>query len=813
MSTFSNPTPTATTTPVGDAVGAGIVAATPSVARAPPSKRRKLRKGTQSCWECKRRKTRCTYATSSDAICDGCKSRVTKCISQEFEDAPGEQHGSKTSERLKHMESLLHQLLPKRQVGDRAESYTDQSKTVSTTLESPRWPPNSELTVPSTVVMDSNLEDISRSLLQVWPSNKELELILQNPIDTSTLHHGTVCMPYSEFLSRGIPSPRQMLQLPPNGAHPVLICRKLLLLGALLLGMSQHHSLMCTVVKTASKLVTSDDELLTSIEGIECLMIESMSLNNAGSLRRAWLTNRRAMTMAQMLGINRGLAAPELYLEASTMDHIYPEYMWVRLTNSDRYLSLMLGLPLGSTDNDFSTPASMRDLPDVVKFERTMGVAAGLIIQRNKVQRTDLESTMEVDKMLQEVASMMPARWWLAGSSLPPLGVTATPEEAFEESTRLYVQLAYHHLLTQLHLPYMLLSATAQSDYGYHKMTAASASRATLTRFVALRSAVEADNPVVCRGIDFMTLTAGVTLCIAHIKSRNQQRAAPGNPGATSSDSSFQSLRHQRPPDRALLERALEILEGAALRYRDVVAQKIAQLLRPLLEMEQNSALGRRSYHISASAPASNDVAVVTTPWGSSRRGRGLSSSRGIGGDDEVDDSVGGVLLSIQIPYVGTVNIRHRHSTLGASSGSGGEEELSSEPLSYPRDALSGTTFGAGSGIAVQWEPIVSSNHDPNGDNDGGGVPRSHRPPASSSTRYTGYEISTAEPANADWQAVPSYLTEFLTSPLPVAAGGRSPRVFPRAASRLAMLIITTSPTDSMNRFNSNSSNSSWCQA
>lgn len=46
--------------------------------------RRKVRKGTKSCWECKRRKIRCTYVTPSASICDGCKSRRVDCIGQEF---------------------------------------------------------------------------------------------------------------------------------------------------------------------------------------------------------------------------------------------------------------------------------------------------------------------------------------------------------------------------------------------------------------------------------------------------------------------------------------------------------------------------------------------------------------------------------------------------------------------------------------------------------------------------------------------------------------------------------------------------------
>lgn len=47
------------------------------------AKRRKLRKGTRSCWECKHRKTSCVFASPHDSSCKGCQRRRLPCISQE----------------------------------------------------------------------------------------------------------------------------------------------------------------------------------------------------------------------------------------------------------------------------------------------------------------------------------------------------------------------------------------------------------------------------------------------------------------------------------------------------------------------------------------------------------------------------------------------------------------------------------------------------------------------------------------------------------------------------------------------------------
>lgn len=80
---------------------------------APEPKRRKLRKGTQSCWECKRRKIRCTLTAHPDVICDSCKHRGSPCVSQEFPDNRrcSKQGEVGTTSRLDRVEALIEQLL------------------------------------------------------------------------------------------------------------------------------------------------------------------------------------------------------------------------------------------------------------------------------------------------------------------------------------------------------------------------------------------------------------------------------------------------------------------------------------------------------------------------------------------------------------------------------------------------------------------------------------------------------------------------------------------------------------------------------
>ncbi|KAI1105978.1 hypothetical protein F4804DRAFT_80426 [Jackrogersella minutella] len=679
------------------------------------SRRRKIRKGTQSCWECKRRKIRCTFAAPTEATCDGCRSRRTKCISQEFRD---EAPSTRNIDRLHRMESLVEKLVEKN--SNNASDTLHQCK--------PNHDDNTEisLSVP-TPVHDTYLEaqvtgshdQLSRALLAAWPNQHDLDLILNVPVGVSVLLHGIVCMPYSRLLSSQFISPRHMLELPPQGSHPVLIARRLLLLGTYIQGIpsslvekligmtTDYRTIMSHVVTAATRLVTSNDELIDSLEGIECVMIESMYLNNAGNLRRAWLANRRAMVMAQMMGLHIGNSSLNAVLEVDTWDRVDPDYMWFRLVCSDRYLSLMLGLPQGSLDDVFASPKELERCMALERMERIESVAGGLIIQRNSTERTNIAATYKIDKMLQKAATLMPPQWW---SMTPDFSSTAGDDpKAFEETIRLMNQFTHYHLLVQLHLPYMMLPSSTNLNYDYSKMTAASASRAILARFVSFRNSSLAT--AYCRGIDFIAFIASITLCVAHIEVCRQHKTDTSI-GLTS----FQSLRHQRLSDRGLFEQTLEIMETTAQASHDVVAQKISSILRPLLAIEDKSARGD-CYHTTVSSEG---------------------DKRGIQQLDDPDEFPN--ILRIQIPYFGTIMIEHRPTI---SDNIEPTRTLFEERL---QDAYMSQATNTGFTVLRESasSPILEQR-----EKDQGETP--------SIARQVGYEISTTQPRNTDWQVVPSY--------------------------------------------------------
>ncbi len=95
----------------------------------PEARCRKPRKGTRSCWECKRRKIRCSYASPTDAVCISCSRRCTKCVSQELPDqtTTPTARSRLVGDRIGRVEALVQELVKQASTGS-AASDSLQSK-------------------------------------------------------------------------------------------------------------------------------------------------------------------------------------------------------------------------------------------------------------------------------------------------------------------------------------------------------------------------------------------------------------------------------------------------------------------------------------------------------------------------------------------------------------------------------------------------------------------------------------------------------------------------------------------------------------
>lgn len=588
----------------------------------PEAKRRKLRKGTHSCWECKHRKMKCVLGPNATTPCNGCLRRGSNCISQEIPEDEIQPTPSTTtsSEEAPSSATDCGILTPVSK-----HDGPDQSKFQYATDAS---------------ASHRKHESLSRLLHDSLPSPKDTQRICE-----AIRHHNTVLahefltMPYTTLVENGLKTPERLLDIPDPTLHPVLMARHMLQLATFLQhlhpnfheihGLSESPRVMMErLADLAIRLVTTNDEFLGSVEGLECVMIETMYQANIGNIRRSWVSNRRAMGIAQLMGLNR----PDNRAQYKVLDHrleYHPQLMWLRIVILDRYLCLMLGLPQGCLDRSMASEATLASDTPMGRLERMHCVIASQILERNEQNPTNshnLALTRSLDIDLQKAARSLPSKWWLA----PNLdSASADSQTLFWDTRRLFAQVLHYNLLNQLHLPFMLLSSSAgKREHEYSRIACANASREVLSRFITVRRF----NRIAysCRTIDFLALMAAMTLLLAHLENHGSEAQ--------------NLLAHQYISDRAMIEQAQENMREVNRFNSDALSAQSADLLSRLLAIEVDAPPGG---HACRTARVSvEETATETAPLD--------------GGDDAV--------VSVHIPYFGVIKISRGGVSREASS-------------------------------------------------------------------------------------------------------------------------------------------------
>ncbi|KAK5627666.1 hypothetical protein RRF57_003381 [Xylaria bambusicola] len=648
-----------------------------SLAVQPEAKRRKLRKGTRSCWECKRRRNKCTRSRTGDK-CDDCHRRGTQCIGQEFPQEPVVSERRVISKpddsRLLRLEALVEELSrkidsknacgyraglssnyrsgePQVSVGDNYDDYifADLSApSADNDLASLRLHVLRNNITPSLLraptgsswgqfgdAADQRITPAVHALISAWPNERHHDAIINSK---ATNLHPALSSACSGF--QFPPSPKDLLRLPPPGTTSVAIARQLLVLGTYLQVLSSQNGQETTgsrpdyrlissrALETASKIITHNDSLPQSLDIIECLIIESQYYNYKGNIRRSWTILRRAVAMAQLLGLDR--QTKRIIPDSSSLDAqsaSRQERIWFLLVHFDQYVSLVLGTPPSLPEHSLIAPEIMERCTPSGRMGRFHSMAAGRILHRNRINMYDVAETREIDKILQKATICMPARWWL----LPNRSDACGGEEFVSLETRVVSHFAHYNILLQLHLPLMLHSLRDQQHY-YSTTAVINSSREILIRFITFRS----HHPSVsyCRGLDFFAFVAGATLCLLHIYSSYESQAADRCGGISISD----LLAHQRIANRGLMEQALESIEKIAeIESDDRLSSEIIPIFRRLLAVEEKAYEGV-------------DYRIHLPP--NTEQLRDKNSQEGIGSSDT---------LHLDLPFCGTIRIERAH--------------------------------------------------------------------------------------------------------------------------------------------------------
>ncbi|KAJ5977797.1 hypothetical protein N7501_001139 [Penicillium viridicatum] len=551
----------------------------------PVQKRRKIRKGTFSCWECKNRKIRCQFTASSATICAFCQRKGTWCISQECPNPQGIGYQA-VERRLDHVEGLVANLVQRRgalspsqtpPVSQQANEYLFTDTVDSSAICFHK--PNNDVTPER-----GSLSHV-QSLL---PSAVILKRILdRNPLRVRPFHL-LVCST----------TPNQVDHRSPSGSdQPVHLAQRIIQLALCLQQPTQNvldlrfdqpsQQMAHYFIGVASRYITSQDLFVNSLDGLETLILEAHFHLRVGSLRNAWLLFRRALGIAGALGL------PCRKHEADNR----AESIWFRLAYSDRFLSLMLGLPFVDVDCQLTRTRQIVADQWSDQLERIHVVIAGRIIARNlrmqkfhgcqhEIQETPIneyQETQDIDLQLKKASRIPPLRWWAS----PSLGDGMLDVNSPEQFTRILTQMHQFHLMVSLHQPYLLehlrLKSTAHRqtvarsspNHMYSKMAVLCASREVLAYFGMFRDALQ---HIPYRGFMEKAFSSASCLLLIHM---DGHRLKTEN-----------VLEHQRPRDLAVIDDVIHVMEEISRVHKDSLTQSYVKILSTLVRMEEYAGHG-----------------------------------------------------------------------------------------------------------------------------------------------------------------------------------------------------------------------------
>ncbi|KAK5992074.1 Dehydrocurvularin biosynthesis regulator-like protein [Cladobotryum mycophilum] len=538
-----------------------------------PTKRMRL--GTKSCAECRRRKVRCVFAENA-RICQGCALHQTPCRAQQPRQRPGSGSSSTTDsnalqQRVAELEGMIRRLCDTIAPNENRPSSTSTDLNARTNQliqhvelqrgqpqERPAWQPDqdSQLLETSPVPLTIDATDTSAGY------SDELD----NSIDAPLIHlfrdamliqenEGELCddpedLPATSLLRGSLvpfrpPIPdtdviRMILEdtqaywplwppyyYGPNASDTIkrtsmkhaehYICQELMLgrgpsfckaLLWLTLCIQQlpkqwkreiinpsisRLTLMDAYMRFARTLLSLEGE--DSLDGLQCFLMLYKLLINMGRPQRAWISIRRAVSSATVLGLHR---------PGSNADP-RRRIIWSQIWQLERQISALIGFPTVISRNvgvGETVYGSAIPLPQQIL--RRLSIICADVIERNEnPENASYGKTVQLDQEMEDIKRLFPAEWWEPHTPDAPLDAIYYQEVS---------KVQYFLFVKLVHLPYML-KARNDRRYEHSRFSTMEASRELIRGYSRLRGSPKTEL-VQCELMDFQAFSAGVTLIL-----------------------------------------------------------------------------------------------------------------------------------------------------------------------------------------------------------------------------------------------------------------------------------------------------------
>ncbi|KAF2433302.1 hypothetical protein EJ08DRAFT_658204 [Tothia fuscella] len=584
--------------------------------------RKKMRKGTHSCFECRRRKIRCIFPPDNPNSCTECFARGSRCVDQEHAETDiVVDHRKNLRERVARLEALVETLVDDKTY-DKSEKHAAEAlrslggefpltphsedtpssagpggghapilslfnNDVITKAEGSDSlamgrPPYVDMNLPQipTITYTPQVSDrdptsaaarqkderTRQALMSVLPNWEKLRVILRGN------HHAWA------VFERKCPGTREAGGIE-QFAHKSLTNGGPQMLGLLVLlyGSCIEGDILDRCLALVDRWILQDDDYMGTLEGLECALLQGKSYADIGQARRSWLCFRRALTHAQLMGLHKNHAMS-----------IPRETIWWSIYGADRLTSLMLGMPYGIQDAHCNLDFMGQHIgksSHPLSFFAKIAYFAGKVVDRSQsLNEATYSSALDLEQELNEFAGFMPPGWWDANPPTP----SDDPNVSYEWQEKVLGQMAFQQIKAYLHMPFMLKSAV-NAGYDNSRIACIDGSREMLRLYHMLRA--EGTPLYECKAVDFVGFTACIFLVLGLLGYGRKNNIDPS----------------QAEGDWILIERSMDIFKRASCEKGGKVAAQSYEALAQLHEAKRLDCVGPN--------PSPNQTTKIVIPF------------------------------------------------------------------------------------------------------------------------------------------------------------------------------------------------------
>jgi hypothetical protein len=267
-----------------------------------------------------------------------------------------------------------------------------------------------------------------------------------------------------------------------------------------------QYDLVNLYMRIAKSLLELEGECGGAIDGIESMnMLYKLNIN-MGRPKNAWYWCRQAITTAVSCG---------LFREVDALD-IRAAYAWSTAWHAERFMALMLGLPISVSANHPGTSSNSPSGPLMSRIMWSVALICRKAIDRDQADYAagSYTTTVQIDQDMEEAYRLFPDEHWF----------DLKPDMSFSDCWNQQAsKVMFFTMLKLVHMPYMLKSAE-ESKFSHSWDRAMEGARGAARAYTDFRTwaGVGVDQ---CELMDFQAFSAAMVIIIGHLISPT--RATP----------------------------------------------------------------------------------------------------------------------------------------------------------------------------------------------------------------------------------------------------------------------------------------------